>query len=94
MAYTVEIIPGALAELEALPKKFQRQIQRKIDGLAENPRPKGFEVLAGSSHLCRIRSGDFRILYQIEDEKVLVLVVRIRDRKNVYRRLPKRIILD
>ncbi|PYM57636.1 MAG: hypothetical protein DMD79_20035 [Candidatus Rokuibacteriota bacterium] len=56
---------------------------RKIDGLARDPRPSGVEKLAGSERLYRVRSGDYRIVYEIQDERVLVLVVRIGHRREV-----------
>lgn len=54
-------------------------------GLAENPRPIGSEKLTGSEDLHRIRVGDYRILYQIQDDALLVLVVKIGHRREVYR---------
>lgn len=88
MTYRIIIDDEALKELEMLPKKLQRQIAAKIDALAHNPRPTGCEQLKGRADLLKIRSGDYRIVYKVEDDRVLVLVVRIRHRKDVYRRLP------
>jgi mRNA interferase RelE/StbE len=88
MIYKIIIDDDALKELGTLPKKVQRQIAAKIDALANNPRPTGCEELKGRPELLKIRSGDYRIIYKVEDDRVLILVVRIRHRKDVYKRLP------
>jgi len=87
MTYTIVIDEKALAQLAKLPKKIRRQIANKIDKLASNPRPPGSTVLQQNKSLCRIHSGDYRIVYQIREKQVLVLVVRIGHRKEVYKRL-------
>lgn len=87
MTYKIVIEGKALAELAKLPKKIQRQIGNKIDRLATNPRPAGSAILQREKSLCRIRSGDYRIIYQIREKQVLVLVVRIGHRKDIYRKL-------
>jgi mRNA interferase RelE/StbE len=88
MTYKIAIENKALAELAILPKKIQRQIANKIDRLSTNARPSGCKVLKmGKSPLYRIRSGDYRIVYQIRENQVLILVVRIAHRKDVYKRL-------
>ena len=58
---------------------------RKIDNLADEPRPPRAEKLAGTENRYRVRVGDIRIVYQIEDRVLLILILRIRDRKDVYR---------
>jgi mRNA interferase RelE/StbE len=90
MAYTVEVAPTAERQLKALPKSIRIQIGRRIDKLADNPRPYGVEKITDEEDLYRVRSGDYRILYKIKDQDLLVLIVKIGDRKEVYRRLPKR----
>ncbi len=87
MAYTVETLETAREELAALPKKHQRQIAAKIDTLANHPRPPGAKLIDKDDNLWRIRSGDYRVIYSIQDKKVTVLVVRIGNRKEVYRSL-------
>jgi mRNA interferase RelE/StbE len=87
MTYKIVIENKALAELARLPKKVQRQISNKIDQLATNVHPSGCKVLQGNKSLYRIRSGDYRIVYQIRENEVLVLVVRIGHRKDIYRGL-------
>jgi mRNA interferase RelE/StbE len=88
VAYKVRLIPEAERSLASLQLKQQRQVARKISALADDPRPVGCRRLQGSEHLYRIVSGDYRIIYQIHDDVLTVLVVRIGDRKQVYRRLP------
>ncbi len=87
MTYKIVIENKALAELARMPKKIQRQIGDKIDRLATNPHPPGSEILQHEKSLYRIRSGDYRIVYQIREKQVLVLVVRIGHRKDIYRNL-------
>ncbi len=85
--YRIEIKPSALAELQRIPEKARGRIARKIDTLAANPRPARCEKLEGETDAYRIRSGDYRILYRIEDRSLVVHVVRIANRKDVYRNL-------
>lgn len=59
---------------------------RKIDSLAKDPTPAGSKLLKGKhAGLHRLRSGDFRVLYQVEDERLVVLVVKVGNRREVYR---------
>ncbi len=87
MLYSIDFATAALKQLSKLEPKFQAQISRKIDALAEEPRPAGVEKLAEAERLYRIRSGNYRIIYQINDDELLVLVVRIGDRKEIYKNL-------
>ncbi len=86
VAYTVEFRPSALRDLKALSGEVLQRVARKIDALAENPRPQGVEKLSGSESAYRLRVGDYRILYEIRDRLLLVAVIRIRHRREVYRR--------
>ena len=86
MAYNVTFSPRARRELGNLPRAVQVRIKRRIDALADEPRPPGVKKLSGESELYRIRVGDYRVLYAIEDEELVVLVVSVADRKEVYRR--------
>lgn len=89
MAYRVELIPKAERELVALSKEIQKRIVRKLEQLANNPRCPGYRKLEGTERLYRIHaSRNHVIVYQIEDDSALVLVIRIADRKEVYRNLP------
>jgi mRNA interferase RelE/StbE len=78
-------LPAALKELASLPRKMRGQVDERIQGLAQDPRPPGCKVLKGEwSGLMRIRSGDHRIIYRVEDDRLIVTVVRIADRKDAY----------
>lgn len=88
MAYRVELKPSALELLAKAPLAQRKRIGKKIDQLAENPRPRGVEKLAGQENLYRVRAGDYRIIYQIHDNLLLIVVVRIGKRGDVYRHLP------
>jgi len=83
-SYSVLIKPSAAKELERLPDKLRRQLAKRIHSLAENPRPVGAEKLTGDD-LYRIRQGDYRVVSSIEDAVLTVLVVRVGNRRDVYR---------
>lgn len=85
--YKLRIKKSAVKELETISRKSDRQrIAARIESLAENPRPPGCKKLSGSDRY-RIRQGDFRIVYSVEDDELVVYVVKIGDRKSVYRAL-------
>jgi len=84
--YEVELLPAASRDLKRIEKKMQVRIVAALRDLAENPRPAGVVKLAGEDNVWRIREGDYRILYEIHDRRLLVLVVRIGNRRDVYRR--------
>ena len=83
-SYRLLIKPSAVKELEALPRKDRQRVVSRIQGLARTPRPPGCEKLSGSDRY-RIRQGDYRIIYSIEDVELVVLVVRVGHRRDVYR---------
>ena len=86
-SYKLLIKKSAAKELESITgKKDRERITRRILALADEPRPPGAEKLSGSSEKYRIRQGNFRILYEIQDDKLIVNVVMIGDRKDVYRK--------
>ena len=83
--YKVSIKRSAVKEIEAIPQKKERQrIIRRIGQLASNPRPPGSRKLSGHDKY-RIRQGAYRIVYSIEDKELIVIVVKVGHRKNVYR---------
>lgn len=87
MAYTVFLTKAAAKDLAAVPKKTLQHIDKTIQALADNPRPNGSIKLKDTDDLYRIRKGEFRIIYMIEDEVLVVTVVRIGNRRDVYRDL-------
>jgi mRNA interferase RelE/StbE len=86
MAYNVTFSSRARRELGNLPRAAQVRIKPRFDALANEPRPPGVKKLSGESELYRIRVGDYRVLYAIEDDELVVLVVSVADRKEAYRR--------
>lgn len=87
MKYQVIFSSSAARDFRKLPASEQLKISVKINALAANPRPHGVLKLAAEHSLYRIRVGDYRIIYRIEDQILQVLIVRVGDRKNVYRPL-------
>jgi mRNA interferase RelE/StbE len=82
--YSVEFLPSAARALAKLERAMQRRIARRIDRLAVDPRADAVK-LRGADDVWRVRVGDYRILYAIEDERLVVLVIRIGHRGDVYR---------
>ena len=83
--YKVVIKRSAVKEIEDIPQRRDRQkIIRRIGELAENPRPLGSIKLSGQERY-RIRQGAYRIIYSIEDDVLIVYVVKVGNRKDVYR---------
>ena len=83
--YRIEIKKSAVKELNRLPKKDLKLIISRIEALADNPRPPNSKKLCADEKY-RIRQGKYRILYEIEDTVLIVYVVKIAHRKEVYRR--------
>ncbi len=84
MAYSVIIKPSANKALLKLPRNIQTRIVNVLQQLADNPRPPGVLKLQSSFDLYRIRVGDYRIVYSIEDQQIQVLVATIGHRKDIY----------
>ena len=85
MAYRVEIAAPARRSLRALDRSVQVRIIRALEALAEEPRPSGCLKMAGPADLYRIRVGEWRIIYTVQDARLIVLVVRVGHRGDVYR---------
>ena len=83
-SYRLSIKPSAAKEIEALPKNDRIRVIKRIKGLSENPRPHGVEKLSGHDKY-RVRQGDYRIVYSVSDEELIVLVVKVANRREVYR---------
>lgn len=82
--YSIEIKRSAAKEIERLPNKDLKAVLKKIDLLAENPRPKGCKKLSNEEKY-RIRIGDYRVLYLIDDGAIVIYVVKVGHRGDVYR---------
>jgi mRNA interferase RelE/StbE len=84
-SYSVFIKPSAVKEIEAIGSRSdRRRVVKRIQDLANEPRPQGCEKLSGQDRF-RVRQGDYRIVYAIEDGRRVVTVVKIGHRKEVYR---------
>ncbi|MCG6538061.1 MAG: type II toxin-antitoxin system RelE/ParE family toxin [Syntrophales bacterium LBB04] len=83
--YAITFARSARKELEVLDVKVVNRIFPKIENLSIEPRPAGCRKLTGNKHLWRIRVGDYRIIYSINDDKNLVDIIAVRDRKEAYK---------
>lgn len=86
VSYAVEVQPAALKALAKLPRGDRERVAARIDGLATDPRPAGCTKLSGVANAWRIRSGNYRIVYTIDDAIRIVTVTRVGHRRDVYRR--------
>ena len=84
--YEIILSPQARRALNSLPLNIQQRIDAKILALAENPRPPGVKALQGVRGLLRLRVGEYRVIYRVEDTRLLVIVVQVGHRRNIYRR--------
>lgn len=87
MAYKVQIDEQALKTLQKLTRKQQVPLWKALERLEQNPRPSRVTSIHGAPALLRLRVGDYRIIYTVRDLELLVLVVKIGHRREVYRRL-------
>lgn len=86
MKFEIEISESAEKSLEKIPKKDRSKLVEKIDALSENPTPPGSLKLRGHKvPLHRIRSGDYRVVYAIKNDLLLILIVEVGHRKEIYR---------
>jgi mRNA interferase RelE/StbE len=85
-AFEVRLRPAARRQLESLERPVQRRLVDAMAGLAEDPRPAGVKALQGLPGLLRLRVGAYRVLYQVRDDELLVLVLTLGNRRDVYRR--------
>jgi mRNA interferase RelE/StbE len=89
LSYRIEFAPKAEKQFKALDRSIQRRLARRIDSLAENPHPQGSKKLTAEEDFYRLRVGDYRIVYQVRDKSLVVLVVRVGHRSDVYRGLAR-----
>ena len=84
MTYRIALSPMAARQLRKLDAQVRRRIQAALDLLAEQPRPPSATRLVGGAGEWRVRTGDYRIVYEIEEQRLLILVLRIGHRREVY----------
>lgn len=82
--YKLVVRESVSKDLKGIPKKDVRRILAAIEALAAEPRPPGIKKLSGQERY-RLRSGNYRVLYEIEDDRLIVCVVKVRHRRDVYR---------
>jgi mRNA interferase RelE/StbE len=87
VAYRLEITPAAERDLRALPAAILARLDARIRALADNPRPRGAERIRGRRGGLRLRVGDYRILYTVDDALQMVIIGRVGHRRDVYRGL-------
>ena len=86
MTYKVEIDQAAKRQLKKIPQAMLQQIGAAIDALALDPRPQGSTKLKASDFY-RVRVGDYRIIYEIQDKHLIILVVSVGNRRDIYKKL-------
>jgi mRNA interferase RelE/StbE len=85
--YSIIIAKSALKDLKAIPEKFSDKISLAIDNLEEDPRPSGCKKLLGGETLFRIRIGNYRVIYQVDDHQKQILIGSIKHRRDAYKDL-------
>ena len=85
MTYSVVVAPAALRQMRKLEASARRRVQAVIDLLADDPRPPAARQLVGGAGEWRVRTGDYRVVYEIHDGELLILVVMVGHRRDVYR---------
>lgn len=84
--YRVEITPAAVRQLRKLDQTGRRRVQAAVELLANDPRPPGAKKLVGGDGEWRVRTGDYRIVYEVYDRVLRVLVLAVGHRREIYRR--------
>jgi mRNA interferase RelE/StbE len=87
VTYTVTLSPAAARQLRKFEPQARRRVQAALELLADNPRPPAAKQLVGGAGEWRVRTGDYRIVYEIEDDVLLVLALTMGHRREVYRKL-------
>ena len=83
-SYSVEFAKSAEKELSRIDGRYIARIFAAVESLAKEPRPAGCKKLTGSDHTYRIRIGTYRVIYDIQESRLLVVVIKIGHRKDVY----------
>ncbi len=85
MPYSIQFTSRARRDLEGLDRATQLRLRSQIDRLAANPTPSGAKRLHGEEPYYRIRMGDYRVIYQVAGKQLVVIIVKIGHRKEIYR---------
>ena len=84
-SYRIEVSTTAERQIRKLPRVDQIRVVRSIQTLAREPRPSGCRKLSGYDDVFRVRVGRYRVLYSIQDRRLIIIVLKVGDRKDVYR---------
>ena len=87
MKYTIKFRPAVEKDIRHLPKKELIRIKRKIESLAENLPDRASTKMKGNNNFHKVRIGDYRIIYETRDDVLVILVVKIGHRKDIYKKL-------
>ena len=87
MSYKIEVKKSAARALKKIPKADRKRIADKIDSLAENPPSPDTTKMKGNNPFHKVRVGDYRIVYEIQEDVLLILIVKVGHRKDIYRNL-------
>lgn len=85
MSYEVKFSRGAKKQFSKLPIDVQQRIQTKINELAIEPRPNGVKKLQGDDNSYRVRVGDYRVVYELDDDVLIVTVIKVGHRSDIYK---------
>jgi mRNA interferase RelE/StbE len=85
VSYEVVILPRAQKQIRSIPSRIAESVEEKLRSLAENPRPAGCKKLRGHEEAWRIRVGDYRIIYDIDNAQKTVVVMKVGHRSEIYR---------
>jgi len=88
MRYKIDFRPSVLKSLKRFPKRDLVRIKKKIDELGNNLPPQRITKMKGDNSFHEIGSGNYRIIFEVHDDKLVILVVKIGHRKDVYKKLP------
>jgi len=91
MKYVIKFRPAVEKDIRHLPQKELIRIKRKIESLAENLPDRSTTKMKGNNNFHKVRVGDYRIVYEIHDDVLVILVVKIGNRKDIYKKLPQSI---
>ena len=83
--YEIIIVSAVRKQLKRINREDKKRILDKIQSLANNPRPHGYKELKGSENLFRVRTGDYRIIYEIQDKMLLITILKVGNRREIYR---------
>ena len=88
MGYSIEFRPAVLKSLKRFPKRDLVRIKKKIEELGSNLPAPDTTKMKGDNFFHKVRSGDYRIIYEIHDDRLVILVVKVGHGKDVYKKLP------